>query len=115
MKTYSELCHPDGDKELKDDIDYEIAATAEFLVANSSDPKATKDALDRALAGNQSALRAFPKSKTALLCQAGPDEHEHGLPSAMYRALGAKTHEERRAAVTRLLTEPGPPLGMCFP
>jgi hypothetical protein len=112
VKSYLDRCNPDGDTELKEDLDYEIKATAEFFNANNSHPEATKRLEELRHSAN---MAEAPKSTFDLLCSASPDNQQNGLFKAYSNMLRAMPRDERRAKVAKLLTVPGPALNMCFP
>jgi hypothetical protein len=112
-KVYLDICNPDGDTELKEDLDYEMAATAEYFITNSSHPDATKQELERETLRDQAEMAAFTKSTA--VCSASTDDRKHGWLKAYSSTLRAIPSNERRARVTKLLTVPGPALRMCFP
>src|ERR1700733_2852588 len=109
-RLYLDLCNPGGDTELKGDLDYEITATAEFLITNSSHPDAMKQEMERETLRNQVEMAALD-----FVCSASPDDHQHGALKAYSNALRAIPSNERRAGITKLLTVPGPAQRMCIP
>lgn len=109
---YLDRCNPEGDTELKEDLDYELAATAEFFIRNSPHPDAAKQDMETL---RKQAVMALPKSKDDPVCSAGVDERNRGVLKVYSNALRAIPSNERRAKVKKLLTVPGPALQMCSP
>lgn len=111
-KIYLDRCTPAGDTELKQDLDYELTATAEFIITNSSHPDAAKQELETMRTRADSAL---PKSTDDPVCSASADDRNRGAFKVYSNALRAIPSNDRRAKVTKLLTVPGPALLMCTP
>jgi hypothetical protein len=111
-KMYLDRCTPAGDTELKQDLDYELTATAEFIITNSTHPDAAKQELATM---RTRADEALPQSTDDPVCSASADDRNRGALKAYSNALRAIPSNDRRAKVTKLLTVPGPALLMCTP